>query len=619
MPGVMDIADPMSQAAPVQAPQVHGESQFGEDEFLAVDNVPVFCEHETTTKDGRQIVFGYDELKLVADRCNRRIAESGDYAAISIGHTPSPEAKSAGAPDPDVVGFAGPYRMGVLGKPGQRQRHAILADFHIFKDDVGRFKKHPRRSPELWLEDRYEEMFLDPIALLGAEAPRLDLGLLYSAVFHRGGKSRRVEKYAAVSPGPGNVFVPGDDSTKQPYSGENPMEMQDDVIQRICEAIGQTDEMQFIRQLMAEKAGGGGGELAGEAPAPSLESATPPAAPLAAPEAGPPVESPAGPPVGDPAAGPPPGPMDAPPPAPPAPPEAGPPGATPPPVPGPEEEPEKLGAMAGMVGKKVLGYEAADEMDEEEFEEYCAYRANRYAAGDGEGSNASGSYDKDLGGSSQEHTETSGSTPYEAGTGSVDGASANPSGNGSADGDMSVSTGTVDADGSGGKMAASTYAKNGHADRVQYQKLQMQLRKESDRSTKLEADLQVEKFARIDAQRHDRLQNMVLEGWALEPDDEMARLGAAAVNDEQFDAHVKAMTENYKRMPTMILPYSADTAAADPSRPGGRIEQEKYSRAASEIAHRVCMEKINAGGEQPDFVQVLADVKAGKHGDVAVA
>ena len=47
-------------------------------------------------------------------------------------------------------------------------------------------------------------MFLDPIALLSAECPRLDMGLLYSAM-----KSGRVvEKYTAVAPAAGHSFVP---------------------------------------------------------------------------------------------------------------------------------------------------------------------------------------------------------------------------------------------------------------------------------------------------------------------------------------------------------------------------------------------------------------------------
>jgi len=182
--------------------------EFPATEFVTMQDVPVFAEHETTTKDGRKLNFGRAELQAVADRCNRRIEQTGDYAAITLGHTPDPS--SPNQQQPEVVGFAGPFRVGLAGAPGQRLRYAVLANFHIYKEDVDKVRKHPRRSPELFVEDTYDDMFLDPIALLGAEAPRLDMGLLYTA--HRNG--RTVHKYTAVAPAAGNVFVPSNDALK---------------------------------------------------------------------------------------------------------------------------------------------------------------------------------------------------------------------------------------------------------------------------------------------------------------------------------------------------------------------------------------------------------------------
>jgi hypothetical protein len=185
---------------------------FSADEFVTFRDVPIFAEHETTAKDGRKLRFTRTELEMIAARCNRRISETGDYAAVTIGHTPDPRvAEIHPGSIPPVVGFAGGFKIGVLGQRGQRQRYAILADLHIYKEDAGRVKKFPRRSPELWLEDKYEEMFLDPIALLGAEAPRLDMGLLYSAM--RG--NRRVEKYALATP---EEYC--SESKKRPYAAQ---------------------------------------------------------------------------------------------------------------------------------------------------------------------------------------------------------------------------------------------------------------------------------------------------------------------------------------------------------------------------------------------------------------
>lgn len=201
---------------------VRKPGEFPDDQFVNLQNVPVFTEHETTVGRGekrRTVKFGPDELRAICLRSNQRIRETGDYAMVTLGHTPAPDEAALGAPQPEVVGCAGPFRLGTLGEEGQRQRYAILCDFHIFREDWPRVrKKFGRRSPELWVEDRVDEMFLDPIALLGAEAPRLDMGLmLYSA--QRQGK--HIERYAAASPGPMNTFIPTTDVLDEPSEKKN--------------------------------------------------------------------------------------------------------------------------------------------------------------------------------------------------------------------------------------------------------------------------------------------------------------------------------------------------------------------------------------------------------------
>src|SRR5574340_384506 len=77
--------------------------------WVTVQNVPVFKEHTTTrstcracgehNRDGvcpacgtpaEVLRFGREELEAIANRCNQRIRETGDYAALVIGHTPDP-------------------------------------------------------------------------------------------------------------------------------------------------------------------------------------------------------------------------------------------------------------------------------------------------------------------------------------------------------------------------------------------------------------------------------------------------------------------------------------------------------------------------------------------------
>lgn len=231
------------------------------DDFVVIENVPVFAAHATTTREqkdlagrvikpARRLVFGARELQAVAQRCNQRIADSGDYATIIIGHTPDPALVALGqARQPRIIGFAGPFALGLIGRPG-RQKYAILATFRIYREDWPEARRYPRRSAELWLENRYEDMYLDPIALLGAETPRLDMGLLYSATLHRGGRPRVVERYTAVTPAAGNVFTP---SEHYGTGGPAAMALTPEDIGQIVDAISQTDVFQWAKQKMAEE------------------------------------------------------------------------------------------------------------------------------------------------------------------------------------------------------------------------------------------------------------------------------------------------------------------------------------------------------------------------------
>jgi hypothetical protein len=214
--------------------------EFPAQDFVLIADVPIFAEHETKGRNGRELKFGPEQLQAVADRCNRRISETGDYAAVTLGHTPEP----GEGEQPQVVGFAGPFKMGRLAG----NKACILTDLHIFRGDEEMLRRYPRRSPELWLEESYDEMFLDPIALLGAEAPRLDMGLLYSA--QRNG--RQIEKYAAVAPAAGNCFIPGgssdDEKPKKYAAGAGPMaELSPEGLQQVIEALDNLDWVKAIK------------------------------------------------------------------------------------------------------------------------------------------------------------------------------------------------------------------------------------------------------------------------------------------------------------------------------------------------------------------------------------
>ncbi len=201
--------------------------KFPADQFVCVRSRPIFAEHITTDSKGQPERYDRQALQAVCDRCNERILDTGDFPPLTDGHTPTAEMAENGAKHPDVLGYAGPFRVGLLGN--RSPRWAIFADEWQHKDEYSRLRKLQRRSPEVWREPRMEDRFMDPIACLGSETPRLDLGL--TSRFCRTASGAVVEKYtAACLPAGGNTFAPAPvgKAKKPPVSryaaGEAPMD-----------------------------------------------------------------------------------------------------------------------------------------------------------------------------------------------------------------------------------------------------------------------------------------------------------------------------------------------------------------------------------------------------------
>jgi hypothetical protein len=198
------------------------------DDFIVLER-PMFKEHwtrESRDEDGavkcESKLLGKRELMRIADRCNERIADTGDFAPIVINHT-----KDDGSVDPELIGFSGPYRVGTLGNLNPKA--TIYGKMWVFKDKQAKLRQYPRLSVEYWCsEDDPGDGYFDPVSLLGATTPELDLGVHYSKI---DGSDRRlmryakVERFQAAMPGGSNTFVPGmigdDDEKKQPYSKES--------------------------------------------------------------------------------------------------------------------------------------------------------------------------------------------------------------------------------------------------------------------------------------------------------------------------------------------------------------------------------------------------------------
>ncbi|MDB5345310.1 MAG: hypothetical protein JWP89_3687 [Schlesneria sp.] len=184
----------------------------------------IFLEHTVPASVDTQqpeITYGQQELQQLVDWANYRIRNSDNFAVISDGHTPSQDEKAKGAGMPSPLGYSGPFYLGQLGDVDPLW--AIYADEWVHRDDVPRFEKLQRRSPEVWASEPMSQRTLDPIAALGAETPKLDCGM---NLYARASDGQLVMRYSAATlPGPTNSFVPSAERrTRQHYSGEPRMD-----------------------------------------------------------------------------------------------------------------------------------------------------------------------------------------------------------------------------------------------------------------------------------------------------------------------------------------------------------------------------------------------------------
>ncbi len=201
-----------------------GKKHFDDEEYVTV-SVPVFDEHNGQ-EENVDINFTPEVLKEIVEKCNARIADTGDYPPVTAGHT----SDNPDDPKPEVLGFASRFSLGTIGKI--KPRKAIYAELKIKKDKWAKAKELPRRSIELWpdmvidpvvLKDRSP---IDTISLLGADRPARDLGLMYSK-----NKEGRARYRREVSMNP------------------------EELITKCIEAWQATPEMAFLRELMAKAEG----------------------------------------------------------------------------------------------------------------------------------------------------------------------------------------------------------------------------------------------------------------------------------------------------------------------------------------------------------------------------
>lgn len=255
----------MVTAAPTQRGPSVG-FPLDQNRFIIEHNVPLLDEHEidepsidpTTGKQTGMKTAKYtaDVLQSMCNNMNARIEDTGDYCAISLGHTPDYDQRVAGQPEPEVLGFCGPFYVARIG--AKRPRACIYAaNWAIKKERYEESKKYPRRSVEIFREDNLHDRYFDPVAVLGGEMPARDLGLAYS----RRHQGRLVTRYSsaamAAAPSQYNTFLPGygGDDRKRRYSKleqqeGSEMALTDQDIAQIIEALMNTAEMQYVSEQM---------------------------------------------------------------------------------------------------------------------------------------------------------------------------------------------------------------------------------------------------------------------------------------------------------------------------------------------------------------------------------
>ncbi len=157
---------------------------------------PIFAEH--IDREGN--VFDDAAIRGLVDSNNHRVDDTGDFCPLVIRHRQDGAENSQ-----EVVGFAGPYKYGKIGK--KSPKGAVLAHLRVYRRDLDKAKKFPRTSVELWSTKSNPTVgTFDPICLLGSETPELDLGLIHYAKAESGETTRRC--YQAAYPGGSNTFVP---------------------------------------------------------------------------------------------------------------------------------------------------------------------------------------------------------------------------------------------------------------------------------------------------------------------------------------------------------------------------------------------------------------------------
>lgn len=213
-----------------QANRKRPKAAPGNEQWFCVPDQPILDEHSDPRARPPYNRVDGKLLYELASNSQHRCDDTDDDAAIVLRHTP---VKGESKDDPPIVGFANNFGIGSVGRRNPRQ--AVIADLWYPESERERLKRYPRVSVEIWPEDK----IIDPIAMLGSETPKRDIGPV------------RFGRYETTSPR--LLYQKGFEMADMPQNGQPSQPGQDqggdDLPNRIAQALSELPAFKVIATL----------------------------------------------------------------------------------------------------------------------------------------------------------------------------------------------------------------------------------------------------------------------------------------------------------------------------------------------------------------------------------
>jgi len=202
------------------------KTELNIDDFVVIDEVPIFAEHADVAPNGDPYVIDGNTLNEIASVNNERVSR-GEIPTLIVGHN-----EDDFYSEKPAVGFLDNFCTGI--------RHGVatlFARFLVYKDKAEVIREYPKRSIEFALDT----LVIPACAMVGSREPRLDLGILYNSK-----SSNQILKFTADN----KVSV----ERLNTYTKEDKQMVPEELKSQILAVLAETDVFAYIHQLMEDKA-----------------------------------------------------------------------------------------------------------------------------------------------------------------------------------------------------------------------------------------------------------------------------------------------------------------------------------------------------------------------------